>query len=80
MIPISKEEAAEVRATYPGVRIVRTMIQKSKRHHYYMTEHEGAMRLIAGNSYADAIVAEIDEQRALRDKQRNSRRARHNGK
>ena len=45
------------------------MVQDSKRHHYYATEHEGMMRAIADTNYAAAnIVAQIDKERALRKK------------
>ena len=45
------------------------MVQDSKRHHYYATEHEGMMRAIAGTNYAAAeIVARIDKERAIRRK------------
>ena len=44
MIPVTKEEAKLLRELYPEYKVTRTMVQDSKRHHYYATEHEGMMR------------------------------------
>ena len=38
MITVSKDEAVILRQEIPEVSIVRTMKQKSKRHHYYCEE------------------------------------------
>ena len=69
MIPVTKEEAKLLWELYPEYKVTRTMVQDSKRHHYYATEHEGMMRAIADTNYAAAnIVAQIDKERALRKK------------
>ena len=69
MIPVTKEEAKLLRELYPEYKVTRTMVQDSKRHHYYATEHEGKMRAIASTNYAAAeIVARIDKERAIRRK------------
>lgn len=46
MISITEAEKKAIRAQYPDVHIVRTMRQDSKRHHYYMVESGGAMRML----------------------------------
>lgn len=46
MISITEEEKKTISAKYPNVHIVRTMRQDSKRHHYYMEEVGGAMRML----------------------------------
>lgn len=46
MVAISADEKKIIREEYPEVHIVRTMKQKSKRHHYYMAEEPGPMRLL----------------------------------
>lgn len=46
MIEISKDEKNIISARFPTLHIVRTMKQKSKRHHYYCEESKPAMRLI----------------------------------
>lgn len=46
MIAISADEKKTIREKYPNVHIVRTMKQRSNRHHYYMAEEPGAMRLL----------------------------------
>ena len=69
MIPVTKEEAKLLRELYPEYKVTRTMVQDSKRHPYYATEHEGMMRAIASTNYAAAeIVARIDKERAIRRK------------
>ena len=69
MIPVTKEEAKLLRELYPEYKVTRTMVQDSKRHRYYATEHEGMMRAIASTNYAAAeIVARIDKERAIRRK------------
>lgn len=47
MILINKDEAAALRERYPGVHIVRTMKQKSKRGRYYCEETPKVMRFIS---------------------------------
>lgn len=69
MIPVTKEEARVLRELYPEYKVTRTMVQDSKRHHYYATESEGMMRAIAGTNHAAAeIVARIDRERELKRK------------
>lgn len=80
MIPVTKEEARILRELYPEYRVVRTMVQDSKRHHYYAVESEGNMRAIATtNDLAAEIVARIDRERELRRKRIASERGKSNG-
>lgn len=57
MIAITKEEKDIITAEFPHVHIVRTMKQRSKRHHYYCVEERGVMRLLKrlreGAQYTD---------------------------
>lgn len=46
MIAISKEEKEVIARELPYAHIVRTMKQKSKRHHYYCEETSKVMELI----------------------------------
>lgn len=46
MIAINKDERDIISARFPNVHIVRTMKQKSKRHHYYCEESKPVMRLL----------------------------------
>lgn len=46
MIAISKDEKDIISERFPSLYIVRTMKQKSKRHHYYCEESKPVMRLI----------------------------------
>jgi hypothetical protein len=46
VIAITAAEKEAIRAKYPDVHMVRTMKQDSKRHHYYMVESGGPMRLL----------------------------------
>lgn len=46
MIEINKSEKEIISARFPNVHIVRTMKQKSKRHHYYCEESKSVMRLL----------------------------------
>lgn len=76
MIPVTKEEAKLLRELYPEYKITRTIVQKSKRHHYYATESEGMMRAIAGtNDRAAEIVANIDREREQRKKRQSQQRS-----
>ena len=47
MIAINKSEKEVITKRLPDAHIVRTMKQKSKRHHYYCEESSQVMRLIA---------------------------------
>ena len=61
MISVTKDEACLLRQLFPEYKIARTMVQDSKRHHYYATEKEDLMRAIADtNQKAADIVAQID--------------------
>lgn len=80
MIPVTKEEARILRGLYPDFKVTRTMVQDSKRHHYYATEEEGMMRAIAKtNDAAAEIVARIDKERELRRKRFSQQRGRYHG-
>lgn len=46
MIAINKEEKEVISMRFPNVHIVRTMKQKSKRHHYYCEESKPIMRIL----------------------------------
>ena len=46
MIAISKQEKEDIVKRFPKVHIVRTMKQKSKRHHYYCEESRGVMKYL----------------------------------
>lgn len=66
MIQITKDEACLLRQLYPEYKITRTMVQDSKRHHYYATEAEVVMRAIAStNQEAADKVEQIDRARRL---------------
>lgn len=47
MIAITKSEKEAISTRFPEVHIVRTMKQKSKRHHYYCEETKQVMRLLS---------------------------------
>lgn len=46
MIAINKKEKDIISSRFPNVHIVRTMKQKSKRHHYYCEESKPVMKLL----------------------------------
>lgn len=46
MVAITASEKEQIKRDYPSVHIVRTMKQDSSRHHYYMVEEPGPMRLL----------------------------------
>lgn len=46
MIAISKAEKDVISEKFPNVYIVRTVKQKSKRHHYYCEESKAVMRFL----------------------------------
>lgn len=67
MITITKSESERVRKVYPRAEIVRTCIQKSKRHHYYLSEEEKYIRLIVDtNRAAASICKRLDDARERR--------------
>ena len=43
MVAINKQEKEAIVSRFPNIGIVRTVKQKSKRHHYYMEERRDAM-------------------------------------
>lgn len=47
MIAINKTEKEAIAKQLPYVHIVRTMRQKSKRHHYYCEENAQVMKLLS---------------------------------
>ncbi len=53
MIMVSKREKEAISERYPRVFFTRTMKQDSKRHHYYMEEAAGAMRMLRKLRYGD---------------------------
>lgn len=46
MIAITKQEKEMILIRFPNTHIVRTMKQKSKRHHYYCEESKRVMRYL----------------------------------
>ena len=70
MILITKQESEIVRKRYPKAEIVRTCIQKSKRHHYYLPEAEQYLRLITDTNAAAAEICDAIDKR--REQKRNS--------
>ena len=46
MIAISRDEKEKIAERFPNIHFVRTMRGDSKRHHYYMEEAPGPMRLL----------------------------------
>ena len=74
MIRVTKEEARKLRELYPDYKVVRTMIQRSRRHIYYATERDDMMRSIAKtNDSAAALVVQNDRDRELRRKRLEDR-------
>lgn len=48
MISITKEEKEKIINRFPDIYIVRTMKQKSKRHHYFCEETRAVLRFLDG--------------------------------
>lgn len=46
MVAITASEKKAIVEAFPNVHITRTMKSRSKRHHYYMEEAPGAMRML----------------------------------
>lgn len=46
MIPITKEEKEKIIKKFPNIYIVRTMKQKSKRHHYFCEESRPILKFL----------------------------------
>lgn len=64
MIAITKAEKDAISAQFPNTHIVRTMKQKSKRHHYYCEESKPVMRYLnrvrSGCDIADKLREGVD--------------------
>lgn len=58
MILITKQESEAIRKKYPRAEIVRTCIQKSKRHKYYCPERSCFLRLIKRTNENAAKILE----------------------
>lgn len=60
-----------MREVYLRAEIIRTCVQKSKRHHYYLPEAEKYLRLITdSNAHAASICEQIDKERERKHKYR----------
>lgn len=46
MVAITKYEKEIIQKKFPRVHIARTMKQRSSRHHYYMEESSGPMKML----------------------------------
>ena len=64
MIPVSKTEKEAICAAFPQVGIVRTMKQKSKRHHYYCEETKQVMGLLKRMRNSSAANEKSDKRRS----------------
>lgn len=65
MIAINKSEKEVISSRLPNVHIVRTMKQKSKRHHYYCEESKPVMRILkemreAGGTTNQKVGAKVE--------------------
>ena len=47
MVPVTKDEKFAILERFPKTNIVRTMRQRSKRHHYYCEEAPQVMRYLS---------------------------------
>lgn len=56
MIAITKAEKDAIREKFPSVNIVRTMKQKSKRHHYYCEETKQVSKLLKQMRESDCVT------------------------
>lgn len=61
MVAITKAEKEAILKRFPNVHIVRTMKQKSKRHHYYCEESRGVMRYLDQMRNAGAVSGKQGE-------------------
>lgn len=60
MVSITKTEKEALHSVYPRAHIVRTMKQKSKRHHYYCEETERVMQFLKSfRESGDAVVTTV---------------------
>lgn len=53
MIAITEKEKKVIRQSFQKLHMVRTMKHDSKRHHYYMEESAGAMKLLHKIRFGD---------------------------
>ncbi len=53
LVAVNKSEKQAISAALPKTQFARTMKQDSKRHHYYMVEEPGAMKMLRELRYAD---------------------------
>ena len=74
MIAINRNEKDQISERYPNIHFVRTMKGDSKRHHYYMEESPGPMRLLKKIRYG------IDENEKKKGRGRNNTRKNWNRK
>lgn len=65
MILITKQESQRIREKYPKAEIVRTCIQKSKRHKYYLPEKDKYLRLIRKTNNQAAKILEERHQKVV---------------
>ncbi len=56
MISITKAEKDAISMQFPNVHIVRTMKQKSKRHHYYCEETKQVVRFLKQMREPDCVT------------------------
>ena len=56
MISITKAEKDAISMQFPNVHIVRTMKQKSKRHHYYCEETKQVVRFLKQMREPDCVA------------------------
>lgn len=56
MIQITKAEKDAISVQFPNVHIVRTMKQKSKRHHYYCEETKQVVRFLKKTREPDCVT------------------------
>jgi len=56
MVSITKAEKDAISAQFPNVHIVRTMKQKSKRHHYYCEETKQVICLLKQMREPDCVA------------------------
>lgn len=61
MVAITKTEKEAILKRFPNVHIVRTMKQKSKRHHYYCEESRAVMKYLDQMRNAGIILRETGE-------------------
>lgn len=61
MVAITKTEKEAILKRFPNVHIVRTMKQKSKRHHYYCEESRAVMKYLDQMRNSGIILRETGE-------------------